>query len=343
MDIPGNLVSRFEIAKSDLKLSISMELRQFETSIHRRIDNMFSTFIQDLKTGLTGLDPATNAHPLAPYFTNAIPVTPVIDSHNYSHSSTGGSSTSHPNTTTTITTVQPVRQIQQQSQSNQQPLSTFSGSGYYVVDAQTGALSKVKYSSSQHDEMEALHLAEVSIEQAMGGEVQHTHDGSNAQIDLDLNFENEDGDIGDATDQDAFCLNNLYWINMETLYQACLLNGRFSALNFDFGITTAEPEKRWQLHPMAAIKDLQERRGPDDKFPLLFGKFANDIFKRLGDVYPYEVPRQVIDQLVTIFCYQYRPLDAYFQIFKKRYPEDRFARCVSIIVSCQKLFFSVKI
>lgn len=134
------------------------------------------------------------------------------------------------------------------------------------------------------------------------------------------------------------CGDSLYWVNPKTKHQKAIINGKFSAINLDLDIDSKDPVKKWKITPMEVIEECRAARKLEATFPNYFNAFSLEIFKRIGDVFPYEIPNPAAYQMAALFCGQFRELDHFYQQYRKVYPSTKLNECQDTVVRLLRSF-----
>lgn len=128
--------------------------------------------------------------------------------------------------------------------------------------------------------------------------------------------------------------NSIYSI-AEDIENSSIINGRFSAINFQFGETT------WKImnhdySPEVLIStanyDLTSSKSPLMNYLQVVAKF---IFDQLKLVFPYELPYRHAWELSSIFASKYPQIENMFQTYKFWHPKA--AKFVDVSVSTNNM------
>lgn len=162
--------------------------------------------------------------------------------------------------------------------------------------------------------------------------VDHRNDDANTLSNININVAQDEDhhNYGLGEEEVDLTGDSLYWINRDSQYNSCLVDGKFSPFNFVLGDSEEDIEKSWATGPILEFKNGNE---PLSKFPTYLKQFVHLVYARLGDIFPYEAPRDVILKVATMFSSHFQDLDLYFLQYKKQFPKSQMGKSVDVIVS----------
>lgn len=112
-----------------------------------------------------------------------------------------------------------------------------------------------------------------------------------------------------------------YFVNPKSeLFNKCIVDKHtFDVQNFEWN--DAENMKKWDVTPDQIIKDHNKCIEDNDidgltEFFQLCGKFIKEIFKIIGNLYPYGIPQKTIDVIAQNVAEKYPQLGKIYDFFR---------------------------